>query len=89
MLGYWLSIEIKPLNHVGYIQIIAYGILWTIKRLKSAGVKDDNIFNFYSVKVCSLLEYKSPVFTSLLKNQNVNDIEQIQKIVMQVILGDN
>ena len=89
LLGYWLTIDLKPSTHVQYVLKIAYGRLWTISRLKSAGVSDDDIFHFYSMKIRSVLEYAAPVFTSMLTSQDICDIERIQKIVLKVILGDS
>ena len=79
----------KPSTHVQCVLKIAYGRLWTISRLKSAEVSDDDIFHFYSMKIRSVLEYAAPVFTSMLTSQDICDIEQIQKIVLKVILGDS
>ena len=89
LLGYWLTIDLKPSTHVQYVLKIAYGRLWTISRLKSAEVSDDDIFHFYSMKIRSVLEYAAPVFTSMLTSQDICDIERIQKIVLKVILGDS
>ena len=61
--------------------------MWTISRLKSANVMDDDIFFFYTMKIRSVLEFAAPVFFSMLTNKNVADIERIQKIVFKVILG--
>ena len=88
LLGYWLTTDMKPSIHVQYVLKIAYGRLWTITRLKSAGVSDDDIFHFYSMKIRSVLEYAAPVFNSMLTNQDISDIERIQKIVLKVTLGD-
>ena len=42
---------------------------------------------FYTMKIRSVLEFASPVFTSMLTDQLIMDIERIQKIVVKVILG--
>ena len=89
LLGYWLSADMKPGIHVSYILKIVYSRLWSISRLKSADVSDDDIFLFYTMKIRSVLEYASPVFFSMLSVQNISDIERVQKIVLKVILSDN
>ena len=89
LLGYWLTSDMKPSTHVSYILKIAYGRLWTISRLKSAGVSEDDIFHFYTVKIRSVLEFATPVFSSMLTESDINDIERIQKIVLKVIFSDN
>ena len=88
LLGYWLTIDLKPALHVEHILKIAYGRLWTISRLKSANVNNDDIFHFYSMKIRSVLEYAAPVFSSMLTAENITDIERIQKIGFKVILAD-
>ena len=88
LLGYWLTIDLKPALHVEHILKIAYGRLWTISRLKSANVNNDDIFHFYSMKISSVLEYAAPVFSSMLTAENITDIERIQKIGFKVILAD-
>ena len=55
--------------------------------LKSAHVKDDDIFFFYTMKIRSVLEYAAPVFFSMLTKKHISDIERIQKIVFKIILG--
>ena len=87
ILGYWLTTDMKPDTHVAHILKIAYNRLWAISRLKSAKVKDDDIFFFYSMKIRSVLEFAAPVFFSMLTSKNTMDIERIQKIVLKIILG--
>ena len=86
LLGYWLPVDMNPSKHVEHILKIGYGRLWTISRLKSTGVNNDEIFHFYNMKIRSVLEYAARVFTSMLKKQEINDIERIQKIVLTIIL---
>ena len=88
LLGYWLTTDMKPSKHVSHILSIAYGRLWAISRLKSAGVSDDDILYFFNIKIRSVLEYCAPVFTSMLTVDNVTDIERVQKIALKVILTD-
>ena len=87
LLGYYLTADMKPNTYVSHILKIAYSILWAISRLKSAGVSDDDILLFYTMKIRSVLEYAAPVFTPMLTAKHISDIERIQKIVLKVILG--
>ena len=89
LLGFWLTGDLKTDKHVKHILRIAYGRLWSISRLKSAGVSNDDIFYFYTMKIRSVLEYAAPVFSSMLTTQNKSDIERIQKIVLKILLNDN
>ena len=56
--------------------------------LKSAVVSEEDILHFFNVKICSVLEYSSPVFTSMLTQENISDIERVPKIALKVILND-
>ena len=76
----------KPSKHVSHILEIAYKRLWAISRLKSAGVKEDDILYFFNMKIRSVLEYCAPIFTSMLNAENIYDIERVQKIALQEIL---
>ena len=40
------------------------------------------------MKIRSVLEYAAPVFTSMLTQQNIDDIERVQKIVLKTILDE-
>jgi hypothetical protein len=88
LLGYWLTVDMKPEKHVEYILQIAYGRLWAISRLKTANVSEDDILHFFNVKIRSVLEYSAPVFSSMLTLENISDIERVQKIALKVILSD-
>ena len=88
LLGYWLTADMKPSKHVSHILEIAYKRLWAISRLKSAGVKEDDILYFFNMKIRSVLEYCEPIFTSMLTVENIYDIECVQKIALRVILND-
>ena len=86
LLGYWLTIDMKPHKHVKHVLKISYSKVWSISRLKCAEVSDKDIFHFYTMKIRSVLEYSAPVFTSMLTQQDIHDIERIQKIVIKAIL---
>ena len=44
---------------------------------------------FYTMKIRSILEYAAPVFTSMLTQKNISDIERIQKTVLKVLLQED
>ena len=84
LLGYWLTIDVKPATHVAYILKIAYSRLWAISRLKSADVSDDDIYYFYCMNIRSVLEYSAPVFSSMLSLNDKSDLERIQKLSLKL-----
>ena len=77
----------KPNTHVSHILKIAYSRLWAISRLKSAGVSDDDILLFYTMKIRSVLEYAAPVFTPMLTVKHISDIERIQRLCSRLSLA--
>ena len=88
LLGYWLTKDMKTHKHVEYILEISYKRLWAISKLKKAGVPDPDILHFFFVKIRSVLESNCPVFHSMLTEENIDDIERIQKIVLRIILDE-
>ena len=88
LLGYWLTSDMKPSLHVSHILKIAYSRLWALRKLKTAGVHDQDILFFFNMKIRSVLEYSAPIFTSMMSNENILDIERIQKIALKIILSE-
>ena len=88
LLGYWLTMDMKAHRHVEYILKIAYKRLWAIRKLKKAGISDDDLLHFFFVKIRSVLESNCPVFHSILTLEDTNDIERVTKIVLRIILDD-
>ena len=78
----------KAHRHVEYISKIAYKRLWAIRKLKKAGISDEDLLHFFFVKIRSVLESNCPVFHSMLTQEGTDDIERIQKIVLRVILDE-
>ena len=89
LLGYWLTLDMKPHKHVEYLLEICYKRLWAISKLKRARVPDQDILKFFFVKIRSVLESNAPVFHSMLTQDDSNDIERVQKIALRVILDDD
>ena len=86
LLGYWLTMDMKAHRHVEYILKIAFKRIWAIRKLKKAGISDDDLLHFFFVKIRSVLESNCPVFHSILTQDDTDDIERIQKIVLRIIL---
>ena len=87
LLGYWLTTDMKPEVHVNYIVSKCYKRLWALRKLKNTGVSSEDILKFYNMKIRSVLESSCAVFHSMLKIEDSNDIERIQKITLKIILG--
>ena len=85
LLGYWFTSNLKPHKHVEEMLKTVYQRMWSISRLKSAGVSDEDILYFYCLKMRSVLEFVCPIFQPMLTKEQ---FERIQKIVFKVILSE-
>ena len=88
LLGYWFTHDMKTHRHVEHILSISYKRIWAIRKLKKACVPPVDILHFYFMKIRSVLESNCVVYHSMLTQDNINDIERVQKIVLRVILDD-
>ena len=89
LLGYWFSTDMKPDRHVQHILTISYKRIWTIRKLKKAGISREDILYFYFMKIRSVLESNCVVFHSMLTKENSDNIERIQKIVLRIIMNED
>ena len=86
LLGYYFTHDMKTQRHVEHILKIGFKRIWAIRKLKKSGVPDDDILYFYFMKIRSVLESSCVVFHSMLTQEEINDIERLQKIVFKIIL---
>ena len=89
LLGYWFSTDMNPDRHVQHILTISYKRIWTIRKLKKAGISREDILYFYFMKIRSVLESNCVVFHSMLTKENSDNIERIQKIVLRIIMNED
>ena len=64
----------------------AYKKLWAIKRLKSQGANREDLIDIYEKQVRSVLEFGVPVWNSGLNQDEVADIERVQKAFLHIAL---
>ena len=67
----------------------AYRKLWMTKRLKSQGANLDDLTDIYVKQVRSILEFGVPVWNSGLIQDEVADIERVQKSFLHIALGQD
>ena len=65
----------------------AYKKLWIIKRLKNQGANLDDLIDIYVKQVRSVLEFGVAVWNSGLTQEEISDIERVQKAFMHIALG--
>ena len=88
ILGIMVSDNLRWDSHVNYMLKKAYKKIWLLRRLKLLKLDSDILLDFYCNEVLSVLELGAPVWHSGLTNKMSNQIERIQKICIQLILGD-
>ena len=64
----------------------AYKKLWDIKRLKSQGTNLNDLIDIYQKQVWSILEFGVPVWNNGLTQDEVADIERVQKAFLHISL---
>ena len=57
-----------------------------LRRMINFNLTIYEMFDVYSKEIRSLLEMAVPVWNSGLTNQQIHDIEGVQKVAMQIIL---
>ena len=77
----------KPHKHTKYILSIVNKRMWAISKLKRAGVSDQDLKYFYTMKLRSVLESLAVVFHSMLTKEDSTNIERVQKSVVRLIMG--
>ena len=60
-----------------------------LRKVASFGTSIGELKNIYILFVRSLLEQSATVWHSSLTNENINDLERVQKTALKVILGDS
>ena len=58
-----------------------------VRNLKQAKIPNKDIKVVYITMIRSLLEYASPVFSTLLTVEQINRIERVQNIALKIIYG--
>ena len=64
----------------------AYARMWMLRRLKPLGATTEELLNIYEKQIRCITEFASPVWTSGLTKDEVNQIERIQKCAFAIIL---
>jgi hypothetical protein len=65
----------------------AYSRLWILKRLKKQGANLEDLKDIYIKQVRSVLEFGVPVWSSGLKQEEVVNIERVQKSFLHIAIG--
>ena len=88
MLDVYVSPDLSWGKHIEYVYNMANKRLHALRFLKRAGVSVNDLVRIYCALIRSVLEYTSPVWSSL-PDYLSNHIESIQKRALRIILGVN
>ena len=89
LVGVWLTTWLDWEKNTREICKKAYARMTMITKLKYVGVSTDDLLHIYILYIRSLLEYCSVVWHSTLTGDMTHDIENVQKVCLKVILGEN
>ena len=88
LLGVHLTSDLKWQKQVDEMTKKAYSRIWILKRLSHLGASEMDLIDTYNQQVRSLLEYCVPVWHPGLNNAQSKQIETVQNVCLQVIIGD-
>ena len=89
ILGVWIEDSLGWGKNTTAICVKAYSRVSMLTKLKYIGVKVEDLLDIYVLFIRSMVEYCSVAFHSSLTIEQTNDLEQIQKVCLKIILGDN
>ena len=87
LLGVHLSNDLTWNSHADYIMKKANSRLYSLRKLRKAGLKQSDLATVYCSFIRSLLEYASPSWATLSSTLS-NEIESIQRRALKIIYPD-
>ena len=88
ILGLWISEDLSWSRNTKETCIRAYARMSLLTKLKYVGTKTIDLLDVYKLFIRSILEHCSVVFHSSLAQEDVQNLERIQKTSLKVIFGD-
>ena len=88
ILGFWFDRRPDVSCHVRKMLSKARIRLWSLRELKKAGLKENDLLNSYKCMVRPVLDYTAPSYHSQLTGEQSNDIERYQASAMKVVYGN-
>ena len=87
LLGVIITTDMKWHSNTDYITKKSYARLWLMRRLKLFGASQSELLDVYSKQIRSVLEFAAVVWHPGLTQNNISDIERVQKSALAIILG--
>ena len=88
LLGTIISSDLKWHENTEMIVKKAYKRMIILHKLYSFNIEDQDMVNIYSLYIRSVLEQSCQVWHHSLSEDDITDIERVQKVACRVILGD-
>ena len=89
LVGVWLTTFLDWEKNTKELCKKAYARLTLITKLKYVGTTKEDLLDVYILYIRSILEYCSVVWHSTLTVQQSKDIENVQKLCLKIILGED
>ena len=87
ILGLVLRNDLKWRSNTDSMVSKAYSRMWMIKRLKKAGANLKDLTEVYTKQIRCVLEFGVPVWNSGITQEEIYDIERVQKTFLYIVLG--
>ena len=89
LLGVIVRRDMKWYDNTNYICQKGYERLWMLRRLNGLGASKAEMLDVYNKQVRSVLELAVPVWQPAITQQEVKQIERVQRCALYIILGDD
>ena len=87
ILGFIFNSKPTVSAHVEYSANKFNNSLWSLSHLKRADINNSTLLQVYQVMQRPLLEYCSPVFHSMLTDEQTQRLESLQRRALRIIYG--
>ena len=89
LLGVIVRSDLRWCDNTNYLCKKGYSRLWLLRRLKVLGANRSEMLDVYIKQVRSILELAVPVWHPGLSQQEVKNLERVQKCAFFIILGES
>ena len=89
LLGVMVRSDLIWYYNSDYICQKRYSRLWMLRRLSKLGASESEMLDVYQKQVRSVLELALPVWQAGLTQQEISQIERVQRTALYIILGEN
>lgn len=89
LLGTYITSDLKWDRNTDFIVKKANARMELLRRMSPFGASQEQLTNIYKIFIRSILEQSSNVWHSSLTQENINDLERVQKNCMKLILKNN